>query len=138
MVEILVIDASALAAFLLREPEGRTLDKILIRVESGHCELHAPVLLGYEIANILAMAERKGRIPSQLRTSLLRDWDTIPITEHSSFDAGIRGRILALASQHKLSAYDAAYLELAQRLSGQLVTLDGDLLSLRRTYPWIC
>jgi predicted nucleic acid-binding protein len=35
--------------------------------------------------------------------------------------------ILALAEKHRLTAYDAAYLELALRTGLQLATLDGDL-----------
>ncbi|HMO04492.1 MAG TPA: type II toxin-antitoxin system VapC family toxin [Kiritimatiellia bacterium] len=132
-----VVDASALAAFLLREPDGRKIDSILPLVESGKCELHAPAILEYEMVNILAMAERKGRIHRNQVPILLHEWNTIPITQHTSTTPNIRTRILNLASQHRLTAYDAAYVELAERIPAQLITLDRDLLALKKLYRWI-
>jgi predicted nucleic acid-binding protein len=56
----------------------------------------------FEIANVLALAERRGRITNDLRRSFLTE-------------------------KYRLTGYDAAYLELAQRTGLPLATLDDDL-----------
>ena len=77
-----------------------------------------------ELANVLLVKERRGRItpelsrkPIQLVEKMLPSTDKIIDT----------GAILALGRQHGLSAYDAAYLELAKRIGAPLATLDRKL-----------
>ncbi len=133
----IVIDASLLAAYLLREPEGVKFDPILALATSVQASLHAPILIEYELLNILAMAERRGRITKNTAVALLHDWSQIPCSRDSSISPAIRLRILDLSQKHRLTAYDAAYLELAMRLDARLLTLDDDLLRLKRAYRFI-
>jgi len=132
-----VLDASILAAFFLREPEACKLDAVLQDCIAGAAEFHAPSLLPYEMTNILLMAVRRSRISDEQRASILLDWELIPVTLHPAPTPQDRARILSLADRHRLSAHDAAYLELAERIQARLLTLDDALLKLKRSSRWI-
>ena len=113
-----VVDASALAAIAFQEADGLDVSQRL----HGH-ELHAPTLLRYEMANIFL---KKIRLYPQERDRLFEQLSMskdIDIREHAVDQL----EVAALAETFKLSAYDASYLLLAQRLSAELVTLDKRL-----------
>ncbi len=137
MPSAVVIDASAFAAFLLREPVGKKLDSTLEALADGKIELHVPALFAFEMLNILTVAERRKRITADQTGKLVAEWETLPITEDATPNPAARRRILALAHRHQLSAYDATYLELAERLQANLLTLDSDILRLKKIYRWI-
>lgn len=117
---IKVVDASALAALLFGEPEGEDVARRLEGVR-----LVAPVLLGFELANVCLI---KGRRHPEQRDRLLvalRMRGRLGIEEHAvDHDAA-----LALAVGTGLTAYDASYLWLARHLQAELVTLDRQLLA---------
>ena len=48
-----------------------------------------------------------------------------------------RSAILETALRHRLSAYDACYLALADARGVGLVTADSDLVALRKVFPWV-
>jgi predicted nucleic acid-binding protein len=114
---VTVVDASAVAAVLFDEPEAGP----VIAGASGL--LLAPGLLRYELANVCESKLRKN--PRQAKLTLQRyqllsgldiefaepDWATLPL----------------LARQWDLTAYDAAYLQLALKRKAPLVTLDARL-----------
>lgn len=109
-----VVDASAIAAVLFDEPEAAP----VLASTSG--KLLAPTLLGYELASVCAT--KLERRPQEARLTLARyrlfaglainycepDWPSLPV----------------LARQWNLSAYDAAYLQLALARKAPLITLD--------------
>ena len=87
--------------------------------------IHAPNLAFYEIANALTRLIAAGFFPEE---RLAEAWNFIyalPITYHP-FPDGTRIIEIALSLQRN-SAYDAAYLALAESLDAQLWTLDGPL-----------
>lgn len=134
---VIVLDASLAAAFLLREPSGGKFDAPLQGVVDGEVELWVPSLFLFELLNILVMAERRGRIPGDTAKNLMREWENLPVTVDAPPGFLSRHRIRELANTHGLTAYDAAYVELAERLESDLLTLDGDLLRLATAMPWI-
>jgi predicted nucleic acid-binding protein len=81
----------------------------------------------FEVANVLTMAERRGRVTAEGVDEFLAGLQRLPIyvdrREPSLLWSGIR----PLARGHGLSGYDAAYLELAKREGMELATLDEDL-----------
>lgn len=124
----LVLDGSlALAAVLPDEtrPPAEAIEAIC----NGNA--HAPPHLLLEVLNGLVMAERRKRIPRFLRDEiahLVCEWPLVtPATE-----AKHRLRTLSLAERHKLTVYDAAYLELALRLGAPLATFDAALAEAAR------
>jgi predicted nucleic acid-binding protein len=113
-----VVDASVLAAFAFGEPRAGEAAILL-----ADAELYSPELLSYELANV---AQRKSqRYPAQAQqiASALEAVLSLDISLVSLAATDL----LALALERKLSAYDAAYLLLAQRLDCQLVTFDQHL-----------
>jgi len=86
-----------------------------------------PSIWPLEIANVLAIAARKNRITTARRQQFLTLLQNAPITVDASSIKGVFGSITALADQHRLTLYDASYLELAMRRGLPLATLDGDM-----------
>lgn len=92
--------------------------------ESGEA-LHAPRLLRYEVANALTRKIVAGQIDT---ADAARGWRRIaamPIVLHE-LDDGPAAMEIALRLGRQ-SAYDAAYVALAQELDAELLTLDGPL-----------
>lgn len=132
-----VVDASVIAAFLLREKEGSCLDSLLADVAGAKATLHVPSHFFHEILNVLTMADRRGRLVVRTRRELERDLDCFPFVTDAVPDTRIRRAISDLAFEHELTVYDAAYLELALRVGGELWTLDRQLIDLRNGYDFI-
>ncbi len=86
-----------------------------------------PSLWRLEVANVLEMNARRGRHGPDLRDATLSDLAQLPIQVDPETDKHAWGATLRLAARHKLTLYDAAYLELALRRNLPLATLDEDL-----------
>jgi predicted nucleic acid-binding protein len=86
-----------------------------------------PSLWRVELANVLSISVRKGRMTREHRDESFADLNLLPIT--IDLETGDRAwtETLELADRHKLTIYDATYLELAIRRSLPLATLDRDL-----------
>jgi len=114
-----VVDASALAAFLFGEPEA---EAIVPRLAGA--PLIAPALIHFELANVCLIKCR--RRPAQ-RDALLAGFR---LRENLAIDIVDvdQPAVLALAEQTSLTAYDAAYLWLANHRAAELITLDKALL----------
>lgn len=115
---VMVVDASALAAIMFDEPEGQ---EIATRLDG--VKIFAPALLDFEIANVCLTKLR--RYPDQrdriLQAFALRGGLSVEIAEADHNGA------LPLAEKFGLSGYDASYLWLADHLDAELVTLDRQL-----------
>ncbi len=112
-----VIDASALAAIVFDEPAG---DDVAGQIED--CELVAPSLIFYEMANVCWTKLR--RAPNQ-RHELLTALQ-MPGLAPETLEVNYRA-IVDLAVRTGLTTYDASYLWLANDLGVELVTLDRKL-----------
>ena len=132
-----VLDCSAAAAFLLGESGGQGVEQLILDTAEAGGVLFVPPLFWYELLNVLTVAERRRRVSGELSVSLRREADLLPVETVAPPTALERRRIHELARRHGLTAYDAAYLELADRLEGRLRTLDPHLLHLRDEYDWI-
>ena len=118
----LILDASCAAARLLPDEGSDLADKVFLRLRDDHA--FVPTLFWFEIRNVLLSNERRGRISADQTDALVRELDGFPIETDrapSSQD------VLDLARVHRLTAYDAAYLELARRRGVPLATLDDRL-----------
>ena len=121
-----VIDASMAAAWLLPE-EYSDAAEIVISSITAPCPI--PSLFWFEIRNILAISERRGRIGNGGALLGMERIRRLPLD-----DAGIGGdgSILLLAAGHALSAYDATYLALAGNRGVAIATLDRKLAAAAR------
>jgi len=86
-----------------------------------------PELWKIEVANILALSVRKGRMTQSRRDKILARLRRLPIETDPETGQHAWDETLELADRHKLTVYDATYLELALRLSLPLATLDSEL-----------
>lgn len=114
-----VLDASATAAWCFPDEDNTAADAAFDRLSADNAVV--PVLWWVEIRNIMIVGERRQRIDALDTARFLADLDRLPIKTDRS---PVSDLVLALARQHRLTVYDAVYLELASRLSLPLATLD--------------
>jgi predicted nucleic acid-binding protein len=85
-----------------------------------------PALWWFEVRNILIVNERRGRLAHADTAAFLRGLSRLGIvTDRAPEETAV----LTLARKHRLTVYDASYLELAQRETLPLATLDKGLLA---------
>ena len=132
----LVADASVCAAWVLRDELSDQAEKLLNDVLRERVALLVPDLWLYEMANVLRSAVTRKRITPAQALEALELLDRVPVTLVAARDIP-PAAMLATALRHELSAYDAAYLTLAELRGALLVTQDADLLALRQTFTWI-
>jgi predicted nucleic acid-binding protein len=123
----LVLDASvALAWMLPGEVDAAQAGRLIGAVAEagaivpGHWRL--------EVANTLLMAEQRGRVAPEGVAALLSRLAALPITTDPETAARAWDTCPDLVRRHRLSLYDAAYLELARRQGLPLASFDGALL----------
>lgn len=121
-----VVDASVvLAWYLPAEPHKDQALTLLGEAAAGRLKLYVPSLTRYEVLNALSLAVR-GVKRTQLSTrqahEILQAFGEAGLEECSI--AEVDTRVLDLAAQHHRSAYDAAYLALAEHLDANLLTGD--------------
>ncbi len=88
--------------------------------------LFVPSLWTYEMANALRNGMRRGRIDDAQAAAVCAHLESLSIEVIASADANVRQRLVA-AQTHELTAYDAAYVELALQQRSALATLDAGL-----------
>lgn len=121
----LILDSSAtLARVFPDERTGAILETFKFVADFGAI---VPELWRIEVANALNMGIRRGRIDKSIRDGVLADLGSLPIQIDRETQQHTWGRTLELADLHRLTVYDATYLELALRLSLPLATLDDEL-----------
>lgn len=126
-----VLDCSLALAWALPDEKSKKADQFLARA-SRESLFWVPALWWYELANALTMAQRRGRLAEADRIRLIELYGMLPIETDTSLNPDAVWHFQALAQRYTLSAYDAAYLELAQRKGLGLATLDGSLIRAAR------
>lgn len=131
----MVIDASVVLKGFFPDEEGRIAAQSLIRAYvQGEISLLAPTLLPYEVTNAVLQAVRRGRLGLAQGQEILRAFQDLGIpTVEVSWQ-----RALELAHMYNCSAYDGAYLALAEERNTQLVTGDRRLHNAVQNHlPWV-
>jgi predicted nucleic acid-binding protein len=121
----LVVDASAVLAWCFEDEGGPEADALIERVAADGASV--PGLWPVEIANGLVTGERRGRITRAASAAFAAMLEELPIVVDPETGARALRATLSLAREHAVSAYDAAYLELAMRLGQPLATGDRKL-----------
>ena len=116
-----VLDASTTIAWALNES-----NRFAVRARERMAENRAlvPALWWFELRNALIVNERRGRVTEQQSARFLRNVERLPIVVDTVPD---ESGVLGLARRHRLTVYDAVYLELALRTALPLATLDATL-----------
>jgi predicted nucleic acid-binding protein len=118
----MVLDASAVVELLLGSRRG---DAVAATVREAGAEsgLHAPDLMDVEVAQVLRRYVAQDLLTEGRAAAAVALLERLPVTRHP-------GRILLpriWALRENLTAYDAAYIALAEALSAPLLTCDGRL-----------
>lgn len=121
----LVLDASVALSWCFKNEATAAADRILERL--GDETASVPAIWHLEIANGLALSERRRRITPARSAEFIALLETLEIIVDEETPSRALGRVLDLAREERLTAYDAAYLELAMRLGIRLASKDGDL-----------
>lgn len=125
-----VIDASVALTWCFEDEATAQTDLILDRVRTDGAVV--PALWHLELANVLLQAEKRGRIAMGDVATRLELIAELPIaTDHETAARAWR-EVIALARTERLTAYDAAYLELAVRRGLPLSSLDEALIDAAR------
>jgi predicted nucleic acid-binding protein len=119
----LVLDASVTLAWIL-DDEDHPVARLTFESISG-ADVLVPPMWWFEVRNTLLMSERNKRSTEERTTTALHHLARLRVFVDSSPDETM---IFALSRKHRLTFYDAAYLELAMRKSSQLATLDHALI----------
>lgn len=117
---MIVVDASAIVELLLNTPLGRIVAR---RIHSAETVLNAPHLLDLEVTQVLRRFAATGVIDDARALASLHALRDLDLERHSH--EPLLDRIWALRSN--LTAYDAAYVALAEALDTPLLTCDGKL-----------
>ncbi len=119
----IVIDASVTLSWCLPDEQTDSSMKVLDRLQSGERAL-VPAFWAVEVLNTLMVGERRGRITRERTGKFL---DTLKILDTVLDYASLKqvaGPVQIISRDHRLSPYDALYIELAQRSGCPLATLD--------------
>ncbi|HEX6502829.1 MAG TPA: type II toxin-antitoxin system VapC family toxin [Terriglobales bacterium] len=120
-----VVDCSIAMAWLFHDEATPKTTALLNRLATETALV--PAWWSIEITNVLAMAERKGRITARESDAFIADLSKLGIERDNEAPDRAFTHLLALCRTHRLTSYDAIYLDLAARRSLPLATLDEDL-----------
>ena len=123
---IYVFDSSFLNALIITDEKNPQVDKMYAKVENED-ERHAPHMIWYEVANVLYNLIRRKRYTYDEVLQLFPRLAAFDITVDYESGAEYTAKLLRLCNDYNISAYDAAYLELAARKRAVLCTLDEGL-----------
>jgi predicted nucleic acid-binding protein len=122
-----VLDNTVTMAWCFPEEATELTETLLSRLSNLTDSALVPALWLYEVVNVVGLAARKGRITDEKASGFLESLGGLPIEAENPDRNRMFGPVRALARQYKLSAYDAAYLELALRHKLPLAALDRAL-----------
>jgi predicted nucleic acid-binding protein len=126
----LVLDASVTLAWYFEDERTEASDAVLDQVtETGAV---VPALWRYEVANGMQTALRRKRIDRVYRDASLAELRLLPIEIDRVGENSVWTAMLDFADRCKLTIYDAAYLELAERRKLPLATGDRALRAAAR------
>lgn len=121
----LVLDSSATLAWIYGDETTDVIRAVFDEVADSGAVV--PALWRLEVANSLTVALRRSRIDAEFRRAALADLAVLDISTDQHSESHAWAETLQLADRYRLTLYDAAYLELAQRRRLPLATLDREL-----------
>ena len=125
MTPSLVLDGSVAMAWCFQNEATPATAELLDRMASEGAAV--PAWWYLEVANVLALAERRQRITAAQVAGFIALLDTFDLVVDDQAPQRVFTALLPLCRSHGLSSYDAAYLDLALRRRLPLATLDQQL-----------
>jgi predicted nucleic acid-binding protein len=122
--QVVVLDNSAAIAMLAPDEQDSSYTRELL-LQTDRIRFIVPVLWRYEFANALRMLQKRNRMAEHDFEQLFEDLEALEIEVSS--DAQEPSTLRNISLQHDVTAYDAAYLELALRRNVAMATCDKQL-----------
>lgn len=117
---MIVLDASAAIDWLIQSPAGHLIGQ---RIRTGNETIHAPQLFDIEVLQVLRRLAWQGVISDQRADIAVQDLLNLRIVRYPHFI--LLSRVWQL--RQNLTAYDAAYVALAEQIRAPLVTRDAGI-----------
>lgn len=127
MSEDFIIDTSVVMSWCFMDEINQYADVILNLLEEATA--FAPSIWPLEVGNVLLVAERRKRLSEADSVRFITLLSELPIVVEQEPPERMIHEILALAREHKLSSYDASYLDLAMRKGLSIATIDKNLIA---------
>lgn len=122
-----VVDNSVVMAWCFEDEISLYAESILDSLES--CTAFVPCIWPLEVGNVLLVAERRNRLSAVASNKFIALLSELPIIVEQEPPERMIFEIFALAREHRLSTYDASYLDLAMKRRIPIATLDNRLLA---------
>jgi len=127
-----VVDASIALTWCFEDEVTAATEAIGTQIDTDGAVV--PGLWRLEVGNALLIAERRGRLKKRKVEERLALLSALPISVDAETDTQAWQDTILLARAHKLTLYDACYLELAIRIGATLATLDAALARAARHF----
>jgi predicted nucleic acid-binding protein len=122
-----VLDASIVLTWCFPDEETQKAQEISERIATGGRGI-VPAFWRHEILNALLVGERRKRLTRELVQAFIVDLGRLPVdADEGATSSVVFETTQSLCRKHGLTAYDAAYLEVALRQRCPLATVDQDL-----------
>lgn len=122
-----VLDCSVTMSWCFEDEINDYTENVLTSLRKQNSAI-VPPIWKLEVANVLLLAQRKKRISSLIANNFKSSLGALPIHTDLSANDRIFDTVYELARELQLTAYDAAYLELALREQVPLATQDSALI----------
>lgn len=123
----MVVDASFAVSWMLPDESSKRADGYLADILSGNLVMAVTDLWHVEMINVMLVAIKRKRIDEEKAGEALTLLDKLPLQTFDHQNVLWKKRMIMIARRFGLSAYDAAYVELADRLQCPLLTNDRDV-----------
>lgn len=120
-----VLDNSIVMSWCFEDENDTSAESALERLQDDIALV--PAIWPLEVGNVLLVAERRRRLSEADSVRFLAMLAALPIQTEPETLQRAMSQILSLAREHKLSTYDASYLDLAMREGVPIATLDQRL-----------
>jgi predicted nucleic acid-binding protein len=127
----IVVDASVALAWCFPDETSAYADFVLLALENQVAVV--PAIWPVEVTNALVVGERRNRLHQPEVTRFVELLKALNIVQDAQPATEILSHVFPLAQRYRLSAYDAAYLDVAVRRHLPLATLDSGLRSASRS-----
>lgn len=122
-----VLDASVVLTWCFPDEKAQKAEAVSERIAAGDRAV-VTAFWAHEVLNALLMGERRKRLTPELTGTFIQDLKRMAVdVDTAATAADVFQTVQELCRRHKLTSYDAAYLELAMRETHSLATVDDDL-----------
>jgi predicted nucleic acid-binding protein len=123
-----ILDASIVLWWCFPDENAAAAQHVAGMFKQGNTAV-APSFWPHEVLNALLAGEKRKRISKEMIRSFLDDLAALPVSLEQFPTRVVFNRIQSLSREYGLTAYDAAYLDLALDNGLPIATLDDDLVT---------